>query len=368
MNGTTTALALPDQWRRDVESYEKQKYNVLVPREIGQIPPFHVPHMSVIQVDPDRDAGETYPLPGGKIGLSKVVLDKIAQAGSITWIPDQCTGGWLSPRKYQYKAVGVVKGLDGQRRTIIGSKEIDLDVIEEELRASVPRREKCPTKEPERSRWIETTIRDEMISFKKHIAARTESGAKNRAIRSAYGLKSSYTRDEIARPFVIPRLVLSPDMSDPEVKKMVLGEALGIIPELYGHGPTPPLPPALPPAPDDEPETETSTAQAPTHGTEPLTLAEDPDLADEAAFLEAVEAESSAKGDDLKKALVAKQLGILKDLMVRKGYRGDKLKRPLAEFSREERLGFLKHLLAMPDVHLEPPPPDTAQAALPWDK
>lgn len=347
----TAAVAIPisEKWKREVESYEKQRFNVLVPREIGEIPAFHTPHMSIVQVNPAKDAGETYPLPGGKLGLSKVILDRIAQAGSITWIPDACKSGWRTPRKYHYLAVGVVKGLDAVRRTIIGEKEIDLDVIEEELRASVPRRERCPGKDPDRSRWIETTVRDEMISFKKHVAARAESGAKNRAIRSAYGLKSSYTPEEISRPFVIPRVVPSFDMSDPEVKKMVLGDALGIISELYGRGAEAPLPPALPAAIDEPDEPETARSDEPIkdaefeppgpggqEGKPEQPLPPDPD---EVRFQE-------AQGDG------EKEVKALTSLITRKGYRTEKLKRPLAEFSKEERAGFLKHLLTMKDVQL----------------
>lgn len=351
----STAVAIPTQekWKREVESYEKQRYNVLAPREIGELPAFHMPHMSIIQVNPDKDAGETYPLPGGKLGLSKVVLDRIAQAGSITWIPDACKSGWRSPRKYHYLAVGVVKGLDAVRRTIIGEKEIDLDVIEEELRASVPRRERCPGKEPERSRWIETTVRDEMISFKKHIAARTESGAKNRAIRSAYGLKSSYTPEEIKHPFVIPRVVPFFDMRDPEVKKMVLGDALGIIPELYGKGPELPLPTALPPVQDEEEEPEPvgtsepikdAEIESPVPEGQPETQSQPPPDPDAVRFEE-------AQGD------AKKEQEALTRLIARKGYKTDKLLKPLDQFSKEQRAGFLKHLLTMKDVQ----PPE-----LPW--
>jgi len=352
----STAVAIPisEKWKREVESYEKQKYNVLVPREIGEIPAFHMPHMSIVQVNPAKDAGETYPLPGGKLGLSKVILDRIAQAGSITWIPDACKSGWRTARKYHYLAVGVVKGLDAVRRTIIGEKEIDLDVIEEELRASVPRREKCPGKEPERSRWIETTVRDEMISFKKHVAARAESGAKNRAIRSAYGLKSSYTPEEISRPFVIPRVVPSFDVSDPEVKKMVLGDALGIIPELYGRAPEVLLPPALPAATDEPDEPDTAGVGAPIQDaeTEPpggereaAVHDQPPPDPDEVRFQE-------AQGD------TKKEQEALIRLIARKNYKTDKLLKPLDQFSKEQRLGFLKHLLTMKDVQ----PPE-----LPWN-
>lgn len=362
----TVAIAIPEKWKREVESYEKQRYNVLVPKEIGQIPPFHMPHMSIVQVDAGKDAGETYPLPGGKFGLSKVVLDRIAQAGSITWIPDACQSGWRTPRKYRYFAVGVVKGLDAVRRTIIGEKEIDLDVVDEELRQNLPKRWERMERKPHMGfdQWFKNTLAEESLQFKKHVAARCESGAKNRAIRSAYGLKSSYSAEELKHPFVIPRVVPSFDLSDPETKKMVLADALGIVPELYGKPiEQKQLPPALPSAPDDEPTLpDVDVPEDRGSGEEQLPLADTPaDLPPPPdavlVFEEAYKQESAAGAKEIKEAAIADQIRALESLMVRKGRRADSLKKPLAQFTRSERQGFFEHLQKQADL----------QAPLPWD-
>jgi len=83
----------------------------------------------------------------------------------------------------------------------------------------------------------------------------------------------------------------------------------------------------------------------------------DPNLADEAAFREAYNEEENVTGD-LQTAMVAKQTGVIRDLMTRKGYDEKRLKAPLDGFTRKQRLDFFQHLFDLPDTQQE----------LPWEK
>jgi hypothetical protein len=362
----TTALAIPDQWKHDVQQFESRKFNVLAPRELGTIPPYHTPQLSVVNINPNPDAGDCYKLPGGKFGLSKVALDRISQAASITWLPELCgrVDDGRDPNIVRYKAVGRIKDLSGAWRTIIGEKEVDLVAIEDELRDTLPKRDKCPQQEPARSKWIEDTVTKEMIQFRKHKLARAQSGAMNRAIRSALALRSQYSAEEIARPFVLPRVQFTPDYSDPEVKKFMLCEATGHLSELYGApAVSATLPPALPPAPEED----VVDAQAgPTNG-DSAPAADpspnpDPEPDDEEMrFQSAYEAEAAAGTPEAKAEALRIQLEVLGRLMVRKQYDPRNLKKAQTQFSREERKGFATHLMKMPDREPE-------QAGLPWDK
>jgi len=358
---------LPVKWRENFQQYEKTKANVLVPRELGAIPPYHTPQMAVVQINPDERAGEVYPLPGGgKYGLSKVALDRIAQAGDITWVPELSgrVDDGSDPRRVVYRKVGKVKNLSGQWRTIMGEKEISLDVYEAELRTSLPKRWERMKEKPRKSfeEWFKVTLAEDSLQMKKHMHARAESGAANRAIRSAYGIRSGYSQEELKNPFVIPKLVFTPDYSDPEVKRFMLAESTGTLRELYGSQaiPTGQMPPALPPVKDEDEEPETVGTDEPIKDAETEPPGDDrtaqgtdgkPELPGQPPpDPDAVRFEE-AQGD------TKKEQEALIRLIARKGYKTDKLLKPLDQFSKEQRAGFLKHLLTMKDVQ----PPE-----LPW--
>jgi hypothetical protein len=354
----STALAIPEKWKAEVEYYEQQKYNVLVPREIGAVAPFHSPVMAIVTVNPDPDnGGDIYKLPRGKFGLSKVTLDRIAQAGSASWIPDLCgrTDDGKDPYICSYKMVGKVKDLSGQWRTIIGEKEIDLRAIEAELRGQGKN---------------DADVTKEMIQYSKHKLARAQSGAMTRAIRSAFALRSSYSMQELQKPFVIPKMVFTPDYSDPETKRFLLAEATGNLRELYGAQakPTGQMPPALPPAPEEDesaPETWDRMAD-PSEQAKALGAAADPDP-DEVAFREAVEAEKTAFTPEKETAAIQLQLNALARLMARKGWEKP-LKKPVSQFTPKQREDFLTVLLSMPERNAaKVAQPDAVQEGLPWD-
>jgi len=355
-----TEVALPEQWRRDFDEFSKSNFNVLVPRELGPLPPYHTPQMAVVHVNPDPEAGDIYPLPGGKFGLSKVALDKISMAAAVNWVPELSgrTDDGSDPNLVSYRMVGKVKDLNGQWRTILGTKEVNLVAIEQELREAMPRRDWVQKIQDHKKRVqaIEDAVTKEMIQFRKHRVARAQSGAMTRAIRSAFAIRSNYTKEALSRPFVLAKVVFTPDYSNPEVVRFLLAEATGTLRELYGSAAqsTGQLPPALPAVIDEPDEPETAGAAEPIKDAEteppgdggetgkPEQLP--PPDPDEVRFQE-------AQGD------AKKEQEALIRLIARKAYKTDKLLKPLDQFSKEQRAGFLRHLLTMKDVQ----PPE-----LPW--
>jgi len=245
-------------------------------RRVGAHPAFPEIARRVGALLEQRGAGDLAAklLPGGKWALSKVSLDRIAQAANITWVPELSgrTDDGSNPRRIQYRAVGKVKGIDGQWRTIIGEYAFDLDIIAEELSQSLPKRWERMERKPQSDfkAWFEKTHAEDLLQFRKHAYSRAESGAKNRAIRSAFGIKSGYTLEALKQPFVIPKVLLVLDYSDPEVRKFLLAEATGTIKELYGSQavPTGQMPPALPAVKDDEDEPGAGEAGEPIRDTE----------------------------------------------------------------------------------------------------
>ena len=133
-------------------------------------------------------------------------------------------------------------------------------------------------------------------------------------------------------------------------------EVMDAEPEGDGDG-NPPIEIVTKPEPEPQAHADPSAASSAPPAPEPPPD-EDPNLKDEVAFREALEAEAQAKGD-LATAFIAKQVGILKSLMLRKGFvqtatswarDGKPLTEPLEKFDRNKRMKFCEHLLKLPDA------------------
>ena len=370
-------LANPQKWREGIQKFESAKYLVLAPLELGPIPAMHTPMASVVRIDPAPDQGDVYELQG-KFAYSKAALDRISAAAGISWLPEMCgrTDSGQDPEIVRFRMAGKRKELDGQWRVVVREYEFDLKAREQELWDTIPKREwitKIADK-AKRDKAIAETVAKDMVQLRKFKVQRAESGAANRVVRVFLGIKAHYTREQIARPVVVPKLVFTPDYSDPEVKRFMLAEATGTIPELYAsqatHG-SYSHPIVIPETPAELAEIEPAKAiiagepengnppPGPSNASEgerpPLASPPPPDAV--TLFQEAFAQEAAGGTNEIKAAAVADQFRALESLMVRKGRRADTLKKPLAQFTRAERQGFFEHLQKQPD----------AQAALPWD-
>jgi hypothetical protein len=94
-------------------------------------------------------------------------------------------------------------------------------------------------KEEEIDAWVREKVVSDLIQMKKHMLARAQTGAMNRAIALLIGLKMSHTEEDLKRPFVVPSIRFTPDTSDPEVKRFYLALKAGVVEELYGVQRTP---------------------------------------------------------------------------------------------------------------------------------
>ncbi len=287
----------------DFVQYEPDQYNVLVPSQhIQQVSPWHAARTSVVNVSADPSAGDVF-----KVGtryneatkvwedvccLAKPALMRIAAAAGIVWNWRE-SGATVLQRDYVcYKAVGAVRLPDGSWQPIMAEKEIDLAVIEEELEEQYTKKADGPLgsteakayrgewrkirggkeernafflAEEEKPRFIGTSVRTNLIQWRKNKLHRAETGAILRVIRAALGIKSQYTPAELKKPFVVPRIDFSPDYSDPCVRQALIQHGVAAMGALFGTAA--PLPasqafverPALAAPPGEE---ETSTVEA----------------------------------------------------------------------------------------------------------
>jgi len=242
-----------------IEKYRTQQFNILCPAVIQEIPEWFSIALKVVQVDPNPDHRQVYKATPGSDDLSfgKVPLSNLASAAGISWswAASGRSDDGRDPNITRYRMVGTIVDLSGERRTLMAEKEINLVAIQAELWRNYEKKAKTyeqyipaekkkrMLREDEIQEWVREKVLNDLIQMKKHALARAQTGAMERVVRDALGLKSSYTPAELAKPFVVPRLIFTPDTNDPDVKMFHLALKSGVIEELYGKRDLRPLSP-----------------------------------------------------------------------------------------------------------------------------
>jgi hypothetical protein len=248
MQEPTTAIAVraPMDLTANIEELQKKNYNILLPvtRFASQNELF-VPRLDIVV--PDINAGDFYKQGSKKVGNAWVdilapsgaFLNKIASAANIQWHPDKCGHTVVEKNRVVYKAVAALRQADGQWRTITDEYELDLEVVEEELRMDYKKKAKTQTfqeKMKKESMELEDYIMRDLLQKRRHKLALAASGAMNRVIRKALTLRSTYLADEAKNPFAIARFDFQPDYNDPTVRRYASIAAIQAQNDLYGQG------------------------------------------------------------------------------------------------------------------------------------
>jgi hypothetical protein len=313
--------------------YKKENYNILLPTTALEcIPQMHVLSITVVHISPDPVKKEVYQLPGSKeFALTGHALDKIAAAAGVTWVWQACgrIDDGSDPHYCHYRMVGRVRDFDGTIREMPGDKEVDY-------------RDGSPQ--------IIGFTEKQLTQARQHILSLAQSKAAYRALRKLLQIKSSYSKSELAKPFVVPKLVPNPDLRDPEIKKIFAENMIRGMMNLYGPADMqqPSLPQHTPPAigageldeePDESPDTvsETPALEAPEEAEQ-----------NDADNLFVDEEEKKEPREVLREAFLKmdaesqiQELGALGTLA---GKPLSKLKKPIEQFSAAERLKLWEFL------------------------
>lgn len=186
--------------------------------------------VSVVTISADPNDREVFKV-GTRDGqpvfaYTKPALEKMAEAAGIQ-IRTERRDDRRDGDYCEFQAVAGMKGSNGQVIVRTATKEFRMAAVEAE---AVRNRMKLRNED-------ETTARREcqaeMTAFRKHIVARTESGAMLRAIRSLLAIKSGLTAAQVARPKVLARVEFNPDTDDPVVKRFMLEKGFEAQSALY---------------------------------------------------------------------------------------------------------------------------------------
>lgn len=213
-------------------------YHLVSPAShVDGMPPGCGVQLSFVSVNADEKMGEVYAVGGSKLGLSAVTLSKIGAAAGVSWLPDKC--GRLDdgshPHYCHYRAVGKTRNFDGSDRVLTGEVEIDardgspqIDEIQQKAAA----READKTYRGKRDGGS-----SQILELRKFLLRIAERKAKSRAIADL-GVKRSYTKDELAKPFAVANLMFTGQTDDPELKRAfahkIADSFLGASAMLYG--------------------------------------------------------------------------------------------------------------------------------------
>jgi len=397
-----------------IRAYQAQEYNVLLPSaNIQRISEFHDTVLEVVPLS--LTCGDAYPYDNRdidkaqKFGIAKPGLLKLSHAAGIVWRWEATQRiDQLFTRDYvAYQAVGALRQADGTWIDLKGSYELDLEVVEQELRTlytkiarSLRREQKLKTEDAVQA-YIADNVRQEVLRKRKHKLRLAETGAMLAVIRSLLAMKSLYTRQELQRPFVVPRVVFSPNLTDPEIRRAMILSSVRAVQDLYGvpapatARPAIDLPPgepegtedrtpgakespartpevttAPPAAPLPAAQSETSLAASgaqdtvatrsvtshpdPVPHTAPPTAAATPER--QPPDVPVASADSVPQIRSLEEfAQCPRELipAALRVLMPRKGFKATLLTNPrIEDWTHEQHCGFVKMLLARPDVVL----------------
>lgn len=232
----------------------KQGANMLMPTtEIRGLSQLHVPVVDSVYLSANPQGGDVYPEKTSsdtKFRIAAQGLRKLAVAAGITWHPYECkrTDNRQDRDYVSYQAVGSIKKNDGTSVAWKGEFDLDLHVVEQELRELYHNKSKNWNKtDREKETYIETSMKRDLLQKRKHKVKLCETGAMNRVIRAILGLHSSYSKAELSKPFVVLRIVFQPDFSDPETKRQITAAAIASMTGVYGA----PAPQPIDVPPDD---------------------------------------------------------------------------------------------------------------------
>ena len=92
----------------------------------------------------------------------------------------------------------------------------------------------------DREKYIERSILVNMTLLRKTASEKAQTGAILRVIRALLGIKGTYQREELQKPFAVPTVTFSPDYSDATVRQAMLQQGMNSMGNMFGTASAPP--------------------------------------------------------------------------------------------------------------------------------
>ena len=270
-----------------------QNCNLLVPAATSvQINPFYKCSVMEVVADTSERSGDIFPVGNTKVGEdrngkpiweeafspAKPLLMKLATAAGIQFHPEYTTVSRENENTFVGKAYGALRLPDGSYKTHMETKRICLD--DEEAKYKLEFMDKAimgikdwkaaksasemfkghweetgETKEyngnrypvkkyviedSDRDKYIERSLLVNMTLLRKTASEKAQTGAILRVVRALLGIKGTYSKAELEKPFVVPTVTFAPDYTDPAVRKAMIQQGMNSMGNIFGSGSVPP--------------------------------------------------------------------------------------------------------------------------------
>jgi len=267
----SAALVKPEESRGlDLSQYDPQAYNILSPvLKLDTAAPYLRLRAVEVRLDPDTNKGDCYAAPGTKwsknrqtgellpvmVAPSKPGLLKIASAAGLVIDPrnsrrikpdscerciDMARATGLAARcgdcncrfDVAYQHIGAVR-TDAGWRIVKASYEWNLDAQRRKI-AREGKKKLAKAREEGNAFDLDGYIEDRVHQVIAERYGLAETKPRLRLVRAICHLRQAYTREEMARPFVVVRTELAPDYADPETRRALAAKAISSGAEIFG--------------------------------------------------------------------------------------------------------------------------------------
>ncbi len=278
--------------------FKYQNCNLLVPAATSvQINPFYKCSVMEVAADTTERSGDIFSVGKVKVGETtdgkakyeevfspaKPLLMKLATAAGIQFHPEYTTVRRENANTYVGRAYGALRLPDGSYKTHAETKRICLDDEEAKYRLEFMDKSitgitdwraaktaeemfkghwedtdetrtyngrEYPVKkyvidDSDREKYIERSLLVNMTLLRKTASEKAQTGAILRVVRALLGIKGTYSREELSKPFVVPTVTFAPDFTDPAVRNAMLQQGMNSMGNMFG---TSSAPPAIPDA------------------------------------------------------------------------------------------------------------------------
>jgi hypothetical protein len=187
--------------------WPEDQFNRLVPTDTIMTTDLLMPVVQVVKLDIEDDTYKSDDVPDGHRAPGARALNKFATAASLSFFNERRVDDGTNPDLLRVSVDVSMVLPTGQRITATGTKEVDLN----------------------RLHWKSEAHKGKFRSFfYEHVSTR----ARSRAIRAILSLKSSYTNEELRRPFAVVTFV--PNTAQPDVRKAMLASLSGATAAVFG--------------------------------------------------------------------------------------------------------------------------------------
>lgn len=235
-----------ENYQTTINKYQNSGAHIITPVPVlSEISSLYTAVVDKLFVDSNPDHEDVYSAGNNILRLSGKTITKLGIIAGVIWNTDESGIVEKNNDGCTYTAVGGIRRPDGNLVYTQTHYSLFFDEIEEEIK------EECYSEGARSSffskKWNKNATPADFENYaasqarkrlrkKKMFSVQiAETGAKNRLIIQLLGLKSSYTKEELKKPFVAIKITFNYNSEDPQVKDAIIQSHFRTMGGLYGE-------------------------------------------------------------------------------------------------------------------------------------